>query len=176
MLTIQGVRFCFVTILSFCLFSPLPAFANPFELVSMNTGSFIYHAFPQDDDATQYFDNHYFSIERKLSAESDLSLVAGTFLNSQDNRCIILGARKDWHRFNDKLVFKGVYAYAGEFFFEPFENCGDDGFYKTVKDEIGIGFAPYLYHAIQYNFTDYFGVEGGLMLPGLVVMSVQWSF
>lgn len=173
---IRRVRCFFMAMLFFCLFVPLGASANPFELFSVNTGSFIYHAVPQDDDATQYFDNHYFSIERKMHAESDISLVAGTFLNSQNNRCIILGGRKDWHRFSDKLVFKGVYAYAGEFFFDPFEDCGNDGFYETVKDEIGIGFAPYIYHAVQYNFTDYFGVEGGLMLPGLLVMSVQWSF
>lgn len=49
-------------------------------------------------------------------------------------------------------------------------------FYETMKEHTGIGFAPYLYHAAQYNFTDYFGIEGGLLLSGLLVMSVQWRF
>ncbi|HIB5017960.1 TPA: hypothetical protein ACWW6A_005201, partial [Klebsiella pneumoniae] len=25
-------------------------------------------------------------------------------------------------------------------------------------------------------FTDYFGVEGGIIVPAIFVMSVQWSF
>lgn len=150
--------------------------ASPFDLFSINTGSLSYHAFPPDEDSNQYFDNRYFSIERKLSADSDYSVMAGTFLNSQNERCALIGVRKDWHRFSDKLVFKGVYAYAGEFFIETFEDCGQGGFYEDMKDNIGVGFAPYIYHAAQYNFTDYFGVEGGLMLPGILVLSVQWSF
>ncbi len=44
------------------------------------------------------------------------------------------------------------------------------------KKITGIGFSPYLYHGLQYNFTDYFGVEGGIIVPAIFVMSVQWSF
>jgi len=150
--------------------------AEPSTLFSMNTGSFLYHAVPKDDDSNQYFNNQYFSIERKFSKNSDYSLLAGTFMNSQDNRCILLGMRKDWYRFSDKLVLKGVYAYAGEFFVDTFVDCGNDGFYEEMKKATGVGFAPYFYHTMQYNFTDYFGVEGGLLLPGIVVMSMQWSF
>ncbi len=40
----------------------------------------------------------------------------------------------------------------------------------------GVGFSPYIYHGLQYNFTDYFGVEGGIILPAIFVMSIQWSF
>lgn len=153
---------------------PTPLLAK--TLYSMNTGSFLYHALPKDDDSTQHFDNHYFSIERKFSEDSDYSLMAGTFLNSQNNRCILLGMRKDWYHFSDKLVIKGVYSYAGEFFFETFADCGNGGFYKTAKEKTGIGFAPYIYHAAQYNFTDYFGLETGFILPGIIVVSMQWSF
>lgn len=142
----------------------------------MNTGSFLYHAFPKNEDSNQYFDNRYFSIERKFSKDSDYSWMVGTFLNSQGYRCALLGMRKDWYRVNEQLVIKGVYAYAGEFFFKAFEECGEDGFYEEMKDATGVGFAPYIYHAAQYNFTDYFGVEGGLMLPGIIVMSIQWTF
>ena len=149
---------------------------NPLALFSVNTGSFLYHAFPKNPDSNQYFDNQFISIERKFSEESDYSLVGGTFLNSQSNRCILLGMRNDLYRFNERLVIKGVYAYAGEFFVSAFEHCGDDGFYETVDKYTGIAFAPYIYHAAQYNFTDYWGLEAGLMLPGIVVMSMQWSF
>jgi len=147
-----------------------------FALFSINTGSFLYHAFPKNEDSNQYFDNRLFSIERKFSADSDYSWLTGTFLNSQKNRCVLLGMRKDWYRINDRFVIKGVYAYAGEFFINTFSHCGDDGFYETMKDHTGVGFAPYLYHAAQYNVTDYWGIEAGLMLPGILVMSMQWSF
>jgi len=146
------------------------------SLYSINTGSFLYHAFPKNKDSNQYFDNRLFSIERQFHQDSDYSVIAGTFLNSQDHRCVLLGVRKDWYRLNDQTVIKGVYAYAGEFFFDTFEHCGDDGFYETMKDHTGVGFAPYLYHAVQYNFVDYWGVEAGLMLPGILVMSMQWRF
>lgn len=70
---------------------------------------------------------------------------------------------------------KGVCLYRG-FFFDAFSHCGDSGTYRTAKKITGIGFSPYLYHGLQYNFTDYFGVEGGIIVPAIFVMSVQWSF
>ena len=60
-----------------------------------------------------------------------------------------------------KPAAPSVYGYTGEFFFDAFEHCGDHGSYKDFKDATGIGFSPYIYHAIQYNFTDYFAVESG---------------
>jgi hypothetical protein len=149
---------------------------NSFSLFSMNTGSFLYHAVPKNEDSNQYFDNRLFSIERKFSADSEYSAIAGVFLNSQKNRCALLGVRKDWYQFNERFVLKGVYAYAGELFIDAFEHCGDEGFYNTMKNHTGIGFAPYLYHGGQYNVTDYWGIEAGLMLPGILIMSMQWRF
>jgi len=156
--------------------TPAESGNNTLDLFSMNTGSFLYHAFPKNDDSNQYFDNRLFSIERKFSADSDYSFMVGTFLNSQNNRCALFGLRSDLYHFNDRFVIKGIYAYAGEFFVDAFEDCGDDGFYETVKSYTGIGFAPYIYYSAQYNFTDYWGLEGGLILPGILVMSMQWSF
>ncbi|MCL0267885.1 hypothetical protein M2T75_31595, partial [Klebsiella pneumoniae] len=37
-------------------------------------------------------------------------------------------------------------------------------------------FSPYIYHAIQYNFTDYFALESGIIIPSVFVISIQWSF
>ncbi|WP_022941314.1 hypothetical protein [Psychromonas hadalis] len=160
------------------LFSLLPfkSYAELNTLFSMNTGSFLFHIVPYDVDSYQYFGNQYFSIERKFSKESDYSLFAGTFLNSQANRCMLLGVRKDWYHVNNKIVIKGVYSYAGEFFFDAFKNCGDGGVYRTSKENTGVAFAPYIYHAAQYNFNEHVGVEAGFILPIIFVMSVQWSF
>lgn len=84
--------------------------------------------------------------------------------------------RRDWHHSGSGWTFKGVYGYTGEFFFDAFEHCGDHGSYKDFKDATGIGFSPYIYHAIQYNFTDYFAVESGIIIPSVFVISIQWSF
>ena len=96
--------------------------------------------------------------------------------NSFDDRCIALGVRRDWASLGNGWVFKGIYGYVGEFFFDAFEDCGDHGSYKDFKDATGIGFSPYIYHGLQYNFTDYFGIESGIILPAVFVISVQWSF
>lgn len=166
----------FTLFILLCSLFPQKIAAEPNTLYSMNTGSFLFHIVPFDTEANQYFNNHYFSVERKFSKESDYSLFAGTFLNSQNNRCILLGMRKDWYNVNNQLVIKGVYSYAGEFFFDAFEDCGDGGVYRTAKDRVGVAAVPYVYHAAQYNFNDHFGVEAGFILPFILVMSVQWSF
>lgn len=155
---------------------PFKSYAELNTLISMNTGSFLFHAVPFDTESHQYFGNQYFSLERKFSEDSDYSLMVGTFLNSQANRCFLLGVRKDWHRINKRLVLKGVYSYAGEFFFDTFDNCGDGGVYRTSKENTGVAFAPYIYHAAQYNFNEHVGVEAGFILPLIMVVSVQWSF
>jgi hypothetical protein len=162
-------------LLLFCLL-PIKSYAQLDTFISINTGSFLFHLVPFDTESNQYFDNQYFSVERKFSKNSDYSLIAGTFLNSQANRCFLLGVRKDWYQVNNRLVFKGIYSYAGEFFFDAFEDCGEGGVYRTSKENTGLAFVPYIYHAAQYNFNDHIGVEAGFMLPFILVMSVQWSF
>jgi len=52
----------------------------------------------------------------------------------------------------------------------------DHGSYNNFKKVTGIGFSPYIYHAIQHNFTDDFGGESGISIPSVFVISVQWSF
>ena len=130
--------------------------ANELNLYSVNTGSYVYHLTNNHGQYTENFENHFFSVERKFSADSKYSLLLGTM--------------------NNGWTFKGVYGYTGEFFFDAFEHCGDHGSYKDFKDATGIGFSPYIYHAIQYNFTDYFAVESGIIIPSVFVISIQWSF
>ena len=150
--------------------------ADEITLYSVNTGSWIYHLSNNHVQYTEGFDNQFASVERKFSADSKYSLLVGTMKNSFDDRCIALGVRRDWASLGSGWVFKGIYGYVGEFFFDAFEHCGDHGSYKDFKDATGIGFSPYIYHGLQYNFTDYFGIESGIILPAVFVISVQWSF
>jgi hypothetical protein len=150
--------------------------ADEINLYSINTGSFVYHLTHNRGQYNEKFDNHFYSVERKFSEDSKYSLLAGTMKNSFDDRCIALGLRRDWVSGNTGWVFKGVYGYTGEFFFDAFKHCGDEGSYNDFKKVTGIGFSPYIYHAVQYNFTDYFGVESGIIIPAVFVVSVQWSF
>jgi len=150
--------------------------ADQLKLYSINTGSFVYHLTGNHGQYTEKFDNDFYSVERKFSEDSKYSVLVGTMKNSFDDRCIAIGMRRDWAESNTGWVFKGVYGYTGEFFFDAFKHCGDDGSYADFKKVTGIGFSPYIYHAIQYNFTDYFGVESGIIIPSVFVITVQWSF
>lgn len=125
--------------------------AKEINLYSMNTGSYVYHLTNNHGQYTENFENHFFSVERKFSEDSKYSLLIGTMNNSFDDRCLALGVRRDWYHNGSGWTFKGVYGYTGEFFFDAFEHCGDHGSYKDFKDATGIGFSPYIYHAIQYN-------------------------
>lgn len=149
--------------------------ASEVSLYSVNTGSFVYHLIGNHGLYTEKFDNQFFSAERRLSENSPYSFLAGTLKNSYGDRCIALGVRRDWV-IEDGWTFKGVYGYTGDFFFNTFSHCGDEGVYHSFKNATGVGFAPYIYHAVQYNFTNYFGIESGIIFPTVFVISVQWSF
>ena len=164
-------------LLSALLMVAMPsAQAGELNLYSMNTGSYVYHMTGNHGQYNEHFNNNFFSVERKFSQDSKYSVLVGTMKNSFDDRCIALGVRRDWVSLGNGWVFKGIYGYVGEVFFSAFEHCGDHGSYKDFKDATGIGFSPYIYHGFQYNFTDYFGVESGIILPAVFVVSIQWSF
>jgi hypothetical protein len=150
--------------------------ASELNLWSVNTGSFVYHLTNNHGQYNEEFNNNFFYVERRFYADAKNSLLIGTMKNSFGDRCLTLGARRDWLTGNNGWTFKGIYAYTGEFLFKAFSDCGDSGAYRTAKNYTGVGFSPYLYHGVQYNFTDYFGVESGIIFPSILVMSVQWSF
>jgi len=143
---------------------------------SLNTGSFIYHAYAPQREFTQYFDNRFIALERKIENKYIDALVIGSALNSHGNRCLMLGVQKDWIQYDERLSFEGVYGYAGEFFVDAFEHCGDEGFYKNVKDITGIGFTFYIYHGLEYDLARHVSLEAGVALPVIVLFSVQWHF
>lgn len=150
--------------------------ASEINLYSINTGSFVYHLTGNYGQYNEFFDNRFFSVERKFSEDSKYSALLGTMRNSFGDRCIAMGLRRDWISGDSDWVLKGVYGYTGEFFFDALSHCGDHGSYHDFKKITGIGFSPYIYHAIQYNFTSYFSIESGIIIPSVFVVSVQWSF
>lgn len=143
---------------------------------SLNTGSFVYHAYFPQRDFTQYFENRFLSMERKIENPYVDALVIGSVLNSHGNRCFMLGVQKGWITYDERLSFEGVYAYAGEFFVDAFSHCGDEGFYNSVRDITGIGFTFYMYHGLEYDLGRHLSLEAGAALPAIVLLSVQWHF
>lgn len=69
--------------------------ANELNLYSVNTGSYVYHLTNNHGQYTENFENHFFSVERKFSADSKYSLLLGTMNNSFNDRCLALGVRRD---------------------------------------------------------------------------------
>ncbi|ALX97453.1 hypothetical protein AV650_28260 (plasmid) [Serratia fonticola] len=160
-----------------CLFTvAAECIAGETNLYSINTGSFVYHLQNNNGQYTENFDNKFLSVERRFPDDQRYSLLAGTMKNSFNDRCIALGLRRDWMSNDSGWVFKGVYGYVGEFFFDAFSQCGNDGSYNKFKDATGIGFSPYIYHAVQYNLTSYFGIESGIIFPSIFAIGAQWSF
>ncbi|PLR35421.1 hypothetical protein CYR55_13470 [Chimaeribacter californicus] len=151
------------------------ALADDLDLYSIHTASFVYHAFAPKDRYEQYFKNELIAVERRMNSTSDYSLYAGTMINSEGDRCVLLGVDKKWAQYN-KWDVEGIYLYAGEFFFKSFSHCGDSGAYHDIKKATGVGFAPYIYHGVKYNVNRYVGLRAGFILPVITVLSVQINF
>ena len=165
-------KIVFVFVFVFVCF-PFYAFSNQGDF-SLKYLSFVYHTYDPDYDGTQYLENQFFSLGYNLDSKNSFSI--GTFKNSQGNRCFSAGLNREWVDFGNSWRFSGSYLYAGEFFFDVFSSCGDEGLYADVKDAIGIGFAPYINHYFSYNFTESTSVDFGLLLPGITVINFNTNF
>ncbi len=153
-----------------------PAFSTEKNFTA-NIGSFLYHPrfiFRSGSDFTEGFDNEYLALGYRIGDKSHFNV--GTLLNSQGNRCLLTGVQRSWHRFSDKLEFEGFYGYVGEFFFSAFDDCADRGVYRQVEEAVGIPGVPYIYHGLEYHFFPNVGLEFGIILPGLIVATLQFSF
>lgn len=140
----------------------------------LDTGSFVYHAYAPEKKFNQYFKNDLFAIDKPLE-NSTYSVISGTLINSEANRCVLLGMGKSYWTYKS-WDFEGRYMYAGEFFLKAFSHCGDAGSYHDFKRLTGIGFTPYIFHGIKYRFTKNFSTEAGVILPGIVVLNLNLSF
>lgn len=152
-----------------------PATAEALSRYSIHTGSFVFHLYDPTGHYTQYFQNDLFAVERRFGAGSDYGLYAGTLINSRGNRCAMLGMEKVWQR-RGNWALEGIYVYTGEFFFDAFSHCGDAGVYRDHKKVTGIGYAPYIYHGVNYHLTPYLGLRAGIILPAIAALSVQLTF
>lgn len=159
-----------------CLAIISVALANDEPQHSFIAASFTYHLYPPGKH-NQYFNNEFFAYTRRTNILPFVDkYIIGTLKNSSDNRCLLLGVGRDWHRYNPKTRLVGVYAYVGEFFNDTFDECGDDGIYEDVDSVTGIGFTPYIYHGVKYDIADNFHINGGLIIPGVVSFALQVSF
>ena len=113
-----------------------------------------------------------YAIEFALTPNIDERMIIGSTINSQFNRCFILGIHDDIYT-NNNLTFEASYMYVGEFFFDTFEHCGDDGIYNEIKDVTFLGFVPAIYYGLEYNIYDTIGLEIGVVLPGILVLGIQ---
>ena len=96
--------------------------------------------------------------------------------NSFDDRCLTLGVRRDWLKNDTGWLLKACMPIPGNFSLTLSATAATQAPTVPLKKSPAFGFSPYIYHGLQYNFTDYFGVEGGIIIPAIFVMSIQWSF
>lgn len=145
--------------------------------ISVHLGSYSIHL-TDNGDHTEGFSNKLFSVGYPINKFMPYidGVLIGTAINSSGNRCALIGIEKNYIDFSKQLSFEGSYTYVGEFFFSAFEKCGDDGIYETIKRKIGIGFAPFIYHGLEYDISKYISLEAGIILPDIALFSIQYNF
>ena len=150
---------------------------NDDKSLSFHLGSYSKHI-PEKSDQVENFENKLLSVEFKINDYFPLIdlLIVGTIINSSGNRCAMIGAQKTYFDLSNRLSFEGSYVYSGELFFKAFKKCGDDGVYRSIKKKTGLGFAPYIYHGLEYDLTEYISLDTGLLLPNILTMSLQYNF
>lgn len=169
------MRFTLLVLLLFVTFNSGAFSKNVKDMdFSLRTGAYVYHFLGNNGQYTEGFDNQFLTAGFGISESSEI--LVGTLKNSYGDRCVFLGLGKDWHKFNDKVVFEGIYSYVGEFFFDEFRDCGRKGVYRSFDQNLGVGFAPYIYHGIKYHLTSYLALEAGIVFPRLAVLTAVWKF
>lgn len=168
--------FVYILLTIFFLSSQLQSSGlNKDKEYSIHIGSYLKHL-RENSPQVEDFDNKLFDIEYKIDKNYADNIILGTIINSSGNRCMMIGIQKNYYDFSDRLSFEGTYIYSGEFFFDAFKQCGDGGVYKTLKEKSGIAFAPYIYHGLEYDISSNISLEGGVILPGLVLLNIQFHF
>lgn len=138
--------------------------------------SSTYHLYPSGHH-TQYFDNELIVVKRTVRHFEPIDgITLGTLKNSNDKRCLMLGVNRDWQNINANTKLIGLYAYVGDFFLGDFDECSDEGIYEDFKSVVGIGFAPYVYHGVKYELNQDLNFNAGLILPGVISLSLGYHF
>lgn len=164
----------FVTLFAGVALSPVSADNdNQYSIIG---ASFTYHVYPPGKHE-EYFSNRLIAVARYTDILPYVDrLMLGTLKNSSGNRCLMIGVGRDWKKLNEKAKVIGIYSYVGEFFADTFDECSDEGIYKDMDSVVGIGFAPYIYHGVNYNLIQQLSINGGLIFPGVVSFALEYSF
>ncbi|STV51502.1 Uncharacterised protein [Klebsiella pneumoniae subsp. ozaenae] len=136
--------------------------ANELNLYSVNTGSYVYHLTNNHGQYTENFENHFFSVERKFSADSKYSLLLGT-MNKQLQRSLPgAGGEKRLVPQRQRVDPSKAFTAIRRILLRRLRALRRSWLpIKTLRTPRGSAFHPISTHAIQYNFTDYFAVESG---------------
>ena len=143
---------------------------------SLHTLSFVHHL-SRSDDTVEGFSNQLSMLSMALSEERFFDdAIMGTLIHSGGKRCLVLGARKNWQHFSDRLSFTGTYAYVGEAPSDLFNDCGDNSVYEDIKDMTGVGFAPYIYHGFEYDLNQNISLHGGFTFINILSANLEYSW
>lgn len=142
--------------------------------IELKFASWIDHTYSPNGKFNEGWNNDLFTAGFYINPTTNI--MVGTLKNSDDNRCFVAGVDHEWYDFGNGFKLKGSYLYTGEMFFDAFSHCGDESFYKKVKDSTGIGFAPYINHYVEYSVSKNFAMDLGIMLPGITVFNLKAAF
>lgn len=144
--------------------------------VSLYFGSFMRHSLKKSYHGTENFKNYAVMLGVSIDDEKKTKVIAGTLLNSFNDRCAVLGIARDWIKLRDNLHFVGMYAYVGYAPFGGCQNCANKGAYEDIKKQFHIAAAPYIWHGLRYDVTNHFSVNAGILVPGFVSATMEWKF
>jgi len=139
--------------------------------------SFVHHLLSSSDSTVEGLSNQLSLFSMALPEEDFFDdAIIGSLIHSGGKRCLVLGARKHWRHFSDRLTFNGVYAYVGDGPSDIFNDCGDNKVYKSIGDKTGVGFAPYLYHGFEYDLDRNLSLHTGFTLLNIFSANIEYSW
>ena len=139
--------------------------------------SFVHHLLSDSDDTVEGFSNQLSLFSMALAEENFFDdAIIGSLIHSGGKRCLVLGARKNWRYFGDRVTFNGVYAYVGDAPSDLFNDCGDSNIYEDFRDKTGVGFAPYLYHGFEYDLDRNLSLHAGFTLINIFSTNLEYSW
>jgi opacity protein-like surface antigen len=139
--------------------------------------SLVYHVVDRSSDLVEGFSNQLSLFSMQLPEQFFLDdIMIGSLLHSGGKRCLVLGGRKNWKYFSDRLSFNGVYAYVGEAPSDIFNDCGDNKIYRDIRDKTSFGAAPYLYHGVEYDLSRNFSIHAGYTVTNILSTNLEYSW
>ena len=132
--------------------------------------SFVHHS-DQSSNYKEDFANHLALIGYRIGAKTHI--LAGTIINSHDERCFVGGVNHEWKPFNDYLSFTGGYAYVGPILGQ-FSRC----YNASHGANPFIGWCPFVFHGISFKpfKAINFRINSGYILGGMYTTYLEYRF